>query len=233
MTHFPSKRSSRPGVVLAAVAGLVAALGLGAVGEAHSAPAPAAVAPGAHREEASVPADEPNILPQGTGQDRSGTVIVYDTPVAHGGSTGSATVRITSHDVTARHLALGSDLDEAAHEPNGEQVPAVGTAGGRIVLDGAAFPGDRDTLITDSPGPDVISPARIRASCPKDGVDLLHGRATTAVERSVTRAPGRWSAADDGRGTAVRPLIRDTEARTRTVADHLRGTGNRAPHARR
>lgn len=40
MTHFPSKRLPRPGVVLAAVAGLLAALGLGAAGQARAAGEP-------------------------------------------------------------------------------------------------------------------------------------------------------------------------------------------------
>ncbi|MFD9322678.1 hypothetical protein ACFWDQ_34350 [Streptomyces sp. NPDC060053] len=47
MSHFPSKRLPRPGVVLAAVAGLLAALGLGAAGQAKAAgePGTAAVTP--------------------------------------------------------------------------------------------------------------------------------------------------------------------------------------------
>ncbi|MEU8653114.1 hypothetical protein [Streptomyces sp. NPDC048737] len=258
MTHFPSKRSSRPGAAPAAVAGQAFRTAHAAAEEPYAtarapralpahrpvpvaslpvpvAPVPVqvAVSPGTRRAEAPVPAGEPNILPQGTGQDRSGTVIVYDTPVAHGVSTGSATVRIAAHGVTARHPALSDDVDGAPHEPNGEQAPAVGRTGGRIVLEDTAFPGDRDTLITDGPGPDVTSRGRVRDSCPGGDVGLLHGRATTAVERSAIRALSRGPATDDGRSTAARPLVRDTGTRTRTVADHLRGTGNRAPHARR
>lgn len=47
MTHFPSKRLPRPAVVLAAVTGLLAALGLGAAGQAKAAgePGTAAVTP--------------------------------------------------------------------------------------------------------------------------------------------------------------------------------------------
>ncbi|MFC9286073.1 hypothetical protein [Streptomyces sp. NPDC057052] len=230
MTHFPSKRSSRPGAVP------VAASALGAAGGGRSAPAPVAVAPDTRRAAASVPEGEPNILPQGTGQDRSGTAIVYDTPVAHGVSTGGATVRIAAHGatvriaahgVTARHPALGDDADEAAHEPNGEQVPAVGTTRDRLVLEDTVLPGDQDTLITDGPGPDVASRVRVHDSCPEGDVGLLRGRATTAVELERPRRPGGEPAA------AARVPIRGTGARTRTVADHLRGSGHRAPHAHR
>ncbi|MFM9797439.1 pectate lyase, partial [Streptomyces turgidiscabies] len=77
----------------------------------------------------------------GTGQDRSDTVIVYDTPAAYGGSTGSATVRIAAHDVTARHLTFSNDFDEAAHELNAEQALAVKTTGDRIVFEDTAFLG--------------------------------------------------------------------------------------------
>lgn len=262
MTHFPSKRSSRPGAVPAAVAGQAFRTAHAAAGEPYAtaraprdlpahrpvpvapvpvpvpvpvAPAPVqvAVAPGTRRAEVFVPAGEPNILPQGTGQDRSGTVIVYDTPVAHGVSTGSATVRIAAHGVTARHPALSGDADEAPHEPNGEQAPAVGTTCGRIVLGDTALPGDQETLIADGPAPDVTSRVSVRDCCPGGDAGLLHGRATTAAERSAIRALSRGPATDDGRSTAARPPIRDTGARTRTVADHLRDTGNRAPHARR
>ena len=50
MTHVPSKRLPRSGPVLAAVLGLLAALGLGTVGEAKAAaPASSAAAPAADR----------------------------------------------------------------------------------------------------------------------------------------------------------------------------------------
>ncbi|MFH9862806.1 hypothetical protein [Streptomyces sp. NPDC017202] len=175
MTHFPSKRSSRPGAVPAAVAAPVAVPALGAAGEARSAPAPVAVAPDTRRAEASVPAGEPNILPQGTGQDRSGTVIVYDTPVAHGVPTGGATFRIAAHGVTARHPALGDDGDEAAHEPNGEQAPAAGTTGDRTVLEDTAFPARRGTPVTGSPRPAAAGRIRVRASRSEGDVDHLRG----------------------------------------------------------
>ncbi|MEV6618204.1 hypothetical protein AB0N31_30940 [Streptomyces sp. NPDC051051] len=162
MTHFPSKRSSRPGVVPVAVAGPVAA------------PAPVAVAPDTRREEVFVPAGEPNISPQGTGQDRSGTVIVYDTPAAYGSSTGRATVRTVAH-AAARPLTLGDDLDEAAHEPNGEQAPAAGTTGDRTVLEDTAFPACRDTPITGSPRLDAVGRVRVRASRSEGDVDHLRG----------------------------------------------------------
>ncbi|MCF4137733.1 hypothetical protein L1856_14905 [Streptomyces sp. Tue 6430] len=197
MTHFPSKRSSRPGAVPAAVAGPAAAPVLGAVGETHSAPATAdggAVTVTAPASLAAPATGEPNILPQGTGQGRSGTVIVYDTPVAYGSPAGSATVRTAAHGVTARPLVLGDDLgddlDEAAHEPDAGQAPAVGTTGDRTVLQDTALqdtalPAGRDTPVTGSPRPDVTSGVRIR------------------------------------------------DSRVEGDADHLRDTGNRAPHARR
>ncbi|MGW6905571.1 pectinesterase family protein [Streptomyces sp. NPDC054940] len=78
-----------------------------------------AVAPGTYREKVFIPAGKPNIVLEGKGRTRSDTVIVFDTPAAYGGSTGSATVRIAAHDVTAR---------EVAHELNGEQALAMGAS---------------------------------------------------------------------------------------------------------
>ncbi|MFJ9719694.1 hypothetical protein ACIRPQ_27865 [Streptomyces sp. NPDC101213] len=178
MTHFPSKRSSRPAAVPAA------APVLGAVNEAPSAPA-SLVAPAVPVAPAAPATGEPNILPQGTGQGRSGTVIVYDTPVAYGSPVGSAAVRTAAHGVTARPLVLGDGLDEAAHEPDAGRAPAVGTTGDRAVLQDTALPAGRDTPVTGGPRPDVTGGVRIR------------------------------------------------DSRVEGDADHLRDTGNRAPHARR
>ncbi|MFD5256156.1 pectinesterase family protein [Streptomyces bobili] len=292
-----------------------------AVPEGNSVPVTVAVAPGVYREKVFIPAGKPNISLQGTGQDRSDTVIVYDTPAAYGGSTGSATVRIAAHDVTARHLTFSNDFDEAAHELNAEQALAVKTTGDRIVFEDTAFLGNQDTLMTDSPRLDVISRVYIRDSYIEGDVDFLYGRATTVVERSVIRALSRGSDSNNGYITAAstwtgnpygflitrskvvsdapagtfhlgrpwhpggepaavaqvlirdtelpaavkaapwtdmsgfswrdarfteyrnhgpgaavtadRPQLDDTDARTHTVADYLRGTDDWAPHARR
>ncbi|MFE0739658.1 pectinesterase family protein, partial [Streptomyces sp. NPDC058855] len=87
-----------------------------AVPAGNTVPVTIAVAPGTYREKVFIPASKPNIVLQGTGQDRSDTVIVFDTPAAYGGSTGSATVRIAANDVTARNLTFSNDFDEAAVE---------------------------------------------------------------------------------------------------------------------
>ncbi|MFE9672601.1 pectinesterase family protein [Streptomyces sp. NPDC006259] len=174
-----------------------------AVPEGNSVPVTVAVAPGTYREKVFIPAGKPNILLQGTGQDRSDTVIVYDTPAEYGGSTGSATVRIAAHDVTARHLTFSNDFDEAAHELKGEQALAVKTTGDRIVFEDTAFLGNQDTLMTDSPKLDVISRVYIRDSYLEGDVDFLYGRATTVVERSVIRALSRGSATNNGYITAA------------------------------
>ncbi|MFJ4623527.1 pectinesterase family protein [Streptomyces sp. NPDC088812] len=174
-----------------------------AVPEGNTLPVTIAVAPGTYREKVFVPATKPNITLQGTGQDRSDTVIVYDTPAAYGGSTGSATVRIAAHDVTARHLTFSNDFDEAAHELNGEQALAVKTTGDRIVFEDTAFLGNQDTLMTDSPRLDVISRVYIRDSYVEGDVDFVYGRATTVIERSVIRALSRGSADNNGYITAA------------------------------
>jgi pectinesterase len=139
---------------------------------------------------------------QGTGQKRSETVIVHDTPAAYGGSSGSATVRIAANDVTARNLTFANDFDEAAHELNGEQALAVKTTGDRIVFEDTAFLGNQDTLMTDSPAPAAVSRVYIRDSYIEGDVDFLYGRATTVVERSVIRALSRGSATNNGYITA-------------------------------
>ncbi|MGV9940929.1 hypothetical protein [Streptomyces sp. NPDC003401] len=177
MTHFPSKHSSRPG---AAAAGRVAAPVLGVAGSAPATADGGAVtvtAAASRAARAACAAGEPNILPQGTGQGRPGTVIVYGTPVTYGSPTGGATVRIAAHDVTARPLVrgdgLGDDLDEAAHEPDAGRAPAAGTTGDRTVLQDTASPPGRATPVTDGPRPDAATGVRVHARRSQGGTDHL------------------------------------------------------------
>ncbi|RRR77762.1 pectinesterase family protein [Streptomyces sp. RP5T] len=174
-----------------------------AVPDGNTVPVTIAVAPGTYRAKVYIPATKPNIVLQGTGQDRSDTVIVYDTPAEYGGSTGSATVRIAANDVTARHLTFSNDFDEAAVELKGEQALAMKTTGDRIVFEDTAFLGNQDTLMTDSPKLDVISRVYIRDSYIEGDVDFVYGRATTVIERSVIRALSRGSDANNGYITAA------------------------------
>lgn len=162
-----------------------------------------AVAPGTYRAKVHIPANKPNIVLQGTGQDRSDTVIVYDTPAEYGGSTGSATVRIDANDVTARNLTFSNDFDEAAHELKGEQALAMKTNGDRIVFENTAFLGNQDTLMTNSPKLTTVSRVYIRDSYIEGDVDFIYGRATTVVERSVIRALNRGSTTNNGWVTAA------------------------------
>ncbi|MFF7067904.1 pectinesterase family protein [Streptomyces pseudovenezuelae] len=174
-----------------------------AVPDQNAVPVTIAVAPGTYRAKVYIPATKPNIVLQGTGQRRSDTVIVYDTPAEYGGSTGSATVRIAANDVTARHLTFSNDFDEAAVELKGEQALAMKTTGDRIVFEDTAFLGNQDTLMTDSPKLDVISRVYIRDSYIEGDVDFVYGRATTVIERSVIRALSRGSDSNNGYITAA------------------------------
>ncbi|MFF8842287.1 pectinesterase family protein [Streptomyces sp. NPDC015127] len=162
-----------------------------------------AVAPGTYREQVRVPATKPHLVLRGTGTDRAQTVIVHNTPAAYGGSSGSATVLIAASDVTARNLTFVNDFDEAAHELNGEQALAMKTTGDRIVFENAAFKGNQDTLMTDSPKLTTVSRVYIRDAYIEGDVDFLYGRATTVVERSVIRALSRGSATNNGYITAA------------------------------
>ncbi|HZF87067.1 pectinesterase family protein [Streptomyces sp.] len=174
-----------------------------AVPDGNDTPVTVAVAPGTYRAKVHIPVTKPNIVLQGTGQDRSDTVIIHDTPAAYGGSTGSATVRISASDITARNLTFSNDFDEAAHELNGEQALAVKTTGDRIVFEDTAFLGNQDTLMTDSPKLTTVSRVYIRDSYIEGDVDFVYGRATTVIERSVIRALSRGSATNNGYITAA------------------------------
>ncbi|MFE0250476.1 pectinesterase family protein [Streptomyces sp. NPDC059010] len=174
-----------------------------AVPDGNTVPVTIAVAPGTYREKVFIPASKPNVVLQGTGRDRSDTVVVFDTPAAYGGSTGSATVRIAANDVTARNLTFSNDFDEAAHELNGEQALAMKTTGDRILFEDTAFLGNQDTLMTDSPKLDVISRVYVRDSYIEGDVDFVYGRATTVIERSVIRALSRGSDTNNGYITAA------------------------------
>ncbi|MFF3331354.1 pectinesterase family protein [Streptomyces sp. NPDC002888] len=174
-----------------------------AVPDGNDVPVTIAVAPGTYREKVFIPATKPNIVLRGTGHDRSDTVIVYDTPAAYGGSTGSATVRIAANDVTARDLTFSNDFDEAAVELNGEQALAMKTTGDRIVFENTAFLGNQDTLMTDSLKLDVLSRVYVRDSYIEGDVDFVYGRATTVIERSVIKALSRGSTSNNGYITAA------------------------------
>ncbi|WP_053847084.1 pectinesterase family protein [Streptomyces sp. NRRL B-24085] len=174
-----------------------------AVPDGNTVPVTIAVAPGTYRAKVYIPATKPHLVLQGTGQDRSDTVVVHDTPAEYGGSTGSATVRIAADDVTARHLTFSNDFDEATVELKGEQALAMKTTGDRIVFEDTAFLGNQDTLMTDSPRLDVISRVYIRDSYIEGDVDFVYGRATTVIDRSVIRALSRGSDSNNGYITAA------------------------------
>ncbi|KND24307.1 pectinesterase family protein [Streptomyces acidiscabies] len=174
-----------------------------AVPAGNDVPVTIAIAPGTYRAKVFIPANKPKILLQGTGQSRADTVIVYDTPAAYGGSTGSATVRIAANDVIARHLTFSNDFDEAAVELNGEQALAMKTTGDRIVFEDTAFLGNQDTLMTDSPNLTTVSRVYIRDSYIEGDVDFVYGRATTVIERSEIRALSRGSDTNNGYITAA------------------------------
>ncbi|MFD6168514.1 pectinesterase family protein [Streptomyces coeruleorubidus] len=174
-----------------------------AVPEGNDTPLTIAVAPGTYREKVFIPASKPHLVLRGTGQDRSDTVIVFDTPAEYGGSTGSATVRIAANNVTARNLTFSNDFDEAAHELKGEQALAMKTTGDRIVFEDTAFLGNQDTLMTDSPKLTTVSRVYVRDSYIEGDVDFVYGRATTVIERSVIRALSRGSDTNNGYITAA------------------------------
>ena len=174
-----------------------------AVPDGNALPVTIAVAPGTYRAKVLIPAGKPNIVLQGTGRDRSDTVIVFDTPAEYGGSTGSATVRIAANDVTARNLTFSNDFDEAAVELKGEQALAMKTTGDRIVFENTAFLGNQDTLMTESPKLTTVSRVYIRDSYIEGDVDFIYGRATTVIEKSVIRALNRGSTTNNGWITAA------------------------------
>lgn len=174
-----------------------------AVPDGNGLPVTIAVAPGTYRAKVFIPASKPKIVLQGTGHDRSDTVIVYNTPAEYGGSTGSATVRIAANDVTARNLTFSNDFDEASVELKGEQALAMKTTGDRIVFENTAFLGNQDTLMTDSPKLTTLSRVYVRDSYIEGDVDFIYGRATTVIERSVIRALSRGSDTNNGWVTAA------------------------------
>ncbi|QIJ61974.1 right-handed parallel beta-helix repeat-containing protein [Streptomyces sp. JB150] len=188
--------------------------GIGVVRGGDDGPVTTAVAPGTCRAGGHRPANEPKIVPQGTGQDRSGTVIVYGTPAAHGGSNGGATVRNSAGDATARDLPFGNGSDGAAHEPDGGQAPATRSAGDRTVPEDTASAGGQDTLTTDSPEP----------------VTVVEGPVISALGSRPATGIGCGPAAPAGQG------VRDLEppAATRASPPARMGGFPRqdAPHAR-
>ncbi|AIR97699.1 hypothetical protein [Streptomyces glaucescens] len=174
----------------------------------HADGVPATVAPRPRRATVHAPATEPKIVPQGAGQNRSGTVIVYGTPAAYGASTGSATARIPAGDTTARGLTPGSGPDGSARTGHGHA-----TAGSARTGNPYGLPGTRPGIVSDAPaGTRHLGPSRQPGGEP-------------AAVAQVPAAAAPLPAAD-------RPRPGDaTEAARHTAPDHLPGTAGRAPHA--
>ncbi|MFE0876430.1 pectinesterase family protein [Streptomyces smyrnaeus] len=161
------------------------------------------IAPGSYREQVRIPASKPHLALRGTGDDRSHTRIVHDTPAEYGGSSGSATVLIAADDVTADNLTFVNDFDEAAHDLDGEQALAMKTTGDRIVFENTAFEGNQDTLMTNSPDLRSLSRVYVHDSFVEGDVDFLYGRATTVFDDCVIKALSRGSSSNNGYITAA------------------------------
>ncbi|MFD6531305.1 pectinesterase family protein [Streptomyces sp. NPDC060184] len=168
------------------------------------------LAPGTYREHVRVGKNQPYVSLVGTGERRSDTLIVFDTPQGElkpdgttQGSTGSATVLVEGHDFTAENLTFSNDFDEAAVEISGEQALAVKTTGDRLTFENTAFLGNQDTLMTDTPALTQKARVYLTGSYIEGDVDFLYGRATTVVENSVIKALSRGSDTNNGYITAA------------------------------
>ncbi|MCX5396297.1 pectinesterase family protein [Streptomyces sp. NBC_00102] len=168
------------------------------------------LAPGTYREHVRIGKNQPYVSLVGTGERRSDTLIVFDTPQGElkpdgttQGSTGSATVLVEGHDFTAENLTFSNDFDEAAVEISGEQALAVKTTGDRLTFRNTAFLGNQDTLMTDTPALTQKARVYITGSYVEGDVDFLYGRATTVVEKSVIKALSRGSDTNNGYITAA------------------------------
>ncbi|MBT2442475.1 right-handed parallel beta-helix repeat-containing protein [Streptomyces sp. ISL-36] len=168
------------------------------------------LAPGSYREKVRIGRDRHHVTLVGTGRSRSDTLVVFDTPAGEAkpgggtqGSWGSATVVIEGNDFTARHLTFANDFDEAAVELAGEQALAVKTTGDRLVFDDAAFLGNQDTLMVDTPQLTTRSRVYLHDSYVEGDVDFIYGRATAVIENSVIKALSRGSDSNNGYITAA------------------------------
>jgi hypothetical protein len=254
MTHFPSKRLPRRGVVPAAVPALVTRFSgpqqqtgavlhvpgahpavqaaVDAVPGGDDVPLTIALAPGTYREKVLIGVTKPNIVLQGTGQDRPGTVIVYDTPAAYGGSSGSATVRIAGSDVTARRLTFGNDFDEAAHELNGGQAlaekPGCQGRPGWQDPSGASLT-TRDRVIRNPYGssfprePDAVGQVLIRETEPPAAV-------TSALSTGMSGFPWRDARLAEYRNHGEGAAVSADRLRPTDAEDYFRGADGLAPY---
>lgn len=180
-----------------------------AVPAGNDGPVTIRLAPGTYREKVRVGRDRTHLALVGTGDKRSDTTIVHDTPSGEPkpgggtqGSSGSATALIEADDFSARNLTFANDFDEAAHEINGEQALAVKTTGDRLHFENTAFLGNQDTLMTDTPALTQVARVYVHDSYIEGDVDFLYGRATTVIEDCVIKALSRGSDSNNGYLTA-------------------------------
>lgn len=113
-------------------------------------PAVLHIGPGVYREKLVI--SRPNLTLQGEGSDRADTVLVWGDaafdPMPEGDKRGTfrtASVRIDSHDITARHLTFQND---AGYGHAVGQALALYVDGDRIFFEDCCLLGSQDTLFT-------------------------------------------------------------------------------------
>ncbi|MEV4478161.1 pectinesterase family protein [Micromonospora coxensis] len=169
------------------------------------------IRPGTYLGRVVVPADKPNIVLRGQGDDPSAVVIADDrangTPKPGGGTwgtSGSASVTVSGDGFAARNLTFANLFDPAAHpEITNRQAVAVLTRADRLVFDNVRFLGRQDTLYVNTPDVTVASRAYFR-KCRIDGdVDFVFGRGTAVFDRCELRSLSRGSTTNNGYVTAA------------------------------
>jgi pectinesterase len=99
---------------------------------------------GTYREIVTVPSNKPYVTLQGVGPSASSTVIVNNHSSAAGfGTSGSATLFASAHDLTATNLTISNDYGE------GSQAVAANVSADRQIFNSVRFLGNQDTLLVN------------------------------------------------------------------------------------
>ena len=163
------------------------------------------VRPGTYHEVVTIPASAEGVELRGAGERAEDVVIEYDNASGTArpgggtyGTTGSATVTNSADGVHIRNLTIANTFDEKAHpEITNRQAVALKSQGDRIVVTGARFLGNQDTLYVNSGGDDA-GRQWFRVVYVEGDVDFVFGSATVLFTDCEFRALSGGSATLNG-----------------------------------
>ncbi|GAB3415978.1 pectinesterase [Flindersiella endophytica] len=156
---------------------------------------------GTYRGTASIPSNKPNVTLRGLGSSAASTVLVENHAASQYGTSGSATVTVSSANFNASNLTFSNDYNEAAN--GASQAVALNLQGDKAILNNVRVLGNQDTLLLWSAGTSTVARSYIRRSYVEGDVDFIFGRGTAVFDHCTIHSLSRGSSSNNGYITAA------------------------------